>query len=119
MSTEDAYVHWCKAFILFHDKQHPKDLGGAEVESFLTWLANERGVAPATHKQALSALLFLYTKVLGMNLPWMQEIGRPRVKRRLPVVLSRATRYKAAAVLRHLDGVQLPFAQQLTERACG
>ena len=89
MSTEDAYVHWCKAFILFHGKQHPKDLGGAEVEAFLTWLANERQVAPATHKQALSALLFLYTKVLDMNLPWMQEIGRPRVKRRLPVVLSR------------------------------
>ena len=52
MSTEHAYVHWCKAFILFHGKQHPKDLGGAEVEAFLTWLANEREVAPATHAQA-------------------------------------------------------------------
>ena len=81
MSTEDAYVHWCKAFILFHGKQHPKVLGGER--------ASERKVAPATHKQALSALLFLYTKVLDMNLPSMQEIGRPRVKRRLPVVLSR------------------------------
>ena len=54
-----------------------------------SWAGSERQVAPATHKQALSALLFLYTKVLDMNLPWMQEIGRPRVKRRLPVVLSR------------------------------
>jgi hypothetical protein len=25
-STEDAYVHWCKAFVRFHGKQHPKDL---------------------------------------------------------------------------------------------
>ena len=110
MSTEDAYIHWCKAFILFHGKQHPKDLGGAEVEAFLTWLASDRQVAPATHKQALSALLFLYTKVLGMNLPWMREIGRPRIKRRLPVVLSRD---EVAAVLRHLDGEHLLFAQLL------
>nr|QZL14090.1 integron integrase [uncultured bacterium] len=110
MSTEDAYVHWCSAFIRFHGRQHPKDLGGAEVEAFLTWLASERQVAPATHKQALSALLFLYTKVLGVNLPWMQEIGRPRVKKRLPVVLSRE---ELAAVFRHLDGEHLLFAQLL------
>ena len=110
MSTEDVYVHWCKAFIRFHGRQHPKDLGGAEVEAFLTWLASERQVAPATHKQALSALLFLYIKVLGMNLPWMQEIGRPRIKRRLPVVLSRD---EVAAVFRHLEGEPLLFAQLL------
>jgi integron integrase len=110
MSTEDAYVHWCKAFIRFHGRQHPKDLGGADVEAFLTWLASERQVAPATHKQALSALLFLYTKVLGMNLPWMQDIGRPRIKRRLPVVLSRD---EVAAVFRHLDGEHRLFAQLL------
>lgn len=109
-STEDAYVHWCRAFVRFHGKQHPRDLGGPEVEAFLTWLADERQLAPASHKQALSALLFLYIKVLGINLPWMQEIGRPRVKKRLPVVLSRD---ELAAVLRHLDGVHLLFAQLL------
>lgn len=109
-STEEAYVHWCKAFIRFHGRQHPKDLGGADVEAFLTWLASERQVAPATHKQALSALLFLYTKVLDVNLPWMQEIGRPRVKRRLPVVLSRD---ELAAVFRHLADEHLLFARLL------
>jgi len=109
-STEDAYVHWCKAFIRFHGRQHPKDLGGPEVEAFLTWLADERQLAPASHKQALSALLFLYTKVLGIVLPWMQEIGRPRVKKRLPVVLSRD---EVSAALRHLHGVHRLFAQLL------
>ncbi len=86
--TEDAYVFWCRAFIRWHGLRHPAEMGGPEVEAFLSYLAAERGLAPSTHKQALSALLFLYGKVLGINLPWMQEIGRPRVSRRLPVVLS-------------------------------
>jgi integron integrase len=86
--TEEAYVYWVRAFIRFHGRRHPSTLGGAEVEQFLSWLANDREVAPSTHKQALSALLFFYGKVLGVNLPWMTEIGRPRSQKRLPVVLS-------------------------------
>lgn len=44
-------------------------MGAAEVEAFLQWLAAERGVASSTHNQALSAVLFLYTRVLGLDLP--------------------------------------------------
>jgi integron integrase len=88
LQTERAYVHWVRAFIRFHGLRHPAELSGAEVESFLSWLASERQVAPATHKQALSALLFLYQKVLGQRVPWMDEIGRPQRQARLPVVLS-------------------------------
>lgn len=86
--TEEAYVYWVKAYIRFHDLQHPKDLGAHEVESFLTHLASERQVASSTHKQALSSLMFLYQKVLGIDLPWLSGIGRPKSERRLPVVLS-------------------------------
>ena len=71
------------------------------MEAFLTWLADERQVASATHKQALSALLFLYTKVLETSLPWVQQIERPRVRRRLPVVLSRE---EVSAVLGGITG---------------
>ncbi len=85
--TEQAYVHWVRAFVRFHGLRHPAEMGGAEVEAFLAWLANERSVAVSTHKQALSALLFLYQKVLGIDLPWMNGIGRPKATRRLPVVL--------------------------------
>ena len=49
------------------------------------WLANERKVSVSTHRQALAALLFFYGKVLCLDL-WLQEIGRPRPSRRLPVV---------------------------------
>lgn len=86
--TEQAYLHWSRAFIRFHGLRHPAEIGGPEVEAFLTYLASDRGLSPSSHRQALSALLFLYGKVLGLQLPWMQEIGRPVPKRRLPVVLS-------------------------------
>ena len=88
LRTEETYVYWVKAFIRFHGLQHPAEMGGPEVEAFLTHLAEDRSVAPSTHSQALSALLFFYTQVLRHDLPWLQEIGHPRRHRRLPVVLS-------------------------------
>ena len=72
-----------------------------EIQAFFAWLADERQVANATHKQALSALLFLYSKVLLVNTDWVKELDRPRVRRRLPVVLSRD---EVAAVLKGLEG---------------
>lgn len=86
--TEQAYVHWVRAFVRFHGMRHPGEMAAAEVEAFLTWLAAERGVAVATHRQALSAIVFLYEKVLGLALPWLAGIGRPQARLRLPVVLS-------------------------------
>ena len=68
--------------------RYPKEMGAREVEAFLTMLATERQVSPATHRQALNALLFLYRDVLGLDLPWMQQIGRPPERKRIPVVLS-------------------------------
>ena len=63
-------------------------MSGPEIEAYLSWLANERSVAVSTHRQALSTLFFLYQKVLGQDLPWMEAIGRPKREPRLPVVLS-------------------------------
>lgn len=88
--TEQAYLHWIKAFIHFHGMRHPRDMGAPEVEAFLTDLVNTKNVAAATHKQALSALMFLYQKVLGVDLPWLGAIGRPKAQRKLPVVLTTA-----------------------------
>lgn len=108
--TEEAYVHWVRAFVRFHGLRHPADLGGADVESFLAWLATDRNVAVSTHKQALSALLFLYQKVLGLSVPWMEEISRPQRPPRLPVVLSHE---EVAAVLAALPDDHRLFGQLL------
>jgi integron integrase len=108
--TEDAYVYWCKAFIRFHGLRHPQDMGGDEVQAFLQHLAAARQVAPATHRQALSALLFLYGRVLDRKMPWMEEIGRPVPKRRLPVVL---TQEEVCRILAGLGGVHGLLARLL------
>lgn len=110
LRTEEAYLYWCKAFIRFHRLRHPVEMGGPEVEAFLTHLAAERGLSVSSHRQALSALLFLYGKVLGQQLPWMQEIGRPVPRRRLPVVL---TPDEVASVLGRMSGVHGLLARLL------
>lgn len=89
LRTEQAYVQWVRRYLHFHGLRHPRELDGSHVAQFLSHLANDRRVAPSTHKQALSALLFLYKQVCGIELPWMQEIGRPQVRQRIPVTLSR------------------------------
>jgi hypothetical protein len=56
--TEQQYVQWVQRFILFHHRRHPARMAGAEVEAFLSFLANERKVSASTQNQALAALLF-------------------------------------------------------------
>jgi integron integrase len=100
--TEKAYVHWTKRYILFHGKRHPAEMGAAEVAAFLTSLAVQRKVAASTQNQALSALLFLYREVLGVELPWLDDVIRAKRPVHLPVVL---TRDEVRTVLQRLDGV--------------
>ncbi len=89
LSTEKAYLYWVRFFVRWHGLRHPRDMGASEVEAFLTMLATQRRVSTSTHKQALSALLFLYREVLALDLPWMEAISRPSYTRRIPTVLTR------------------------------
>ncbi|MDQ3287105.1 MAG: integron integrase [Pseudomonadota bacterium] len=89
LRTERAYVSWCRRFILANGKKHPRDMGAAEVSGFLTLLATRHDVAANTQNQALSALLFLYRQVLGISLPWMEDVVRAKRPQKIPVVLSR------------------------------
>lgn len=86
--TEQSYVAWIRRFILFHDKRHPKEMAGPEIEAFLSHLASEGRVSAATQSQALSAILFLYRVVLQREPEGFQPKIRGRSNRRLPVVLS-------------------------------
>jgi integron integrase len=108
--TEKTYWYWIRWFIRFHGMRHPAEMGGAEVQSFLSWLATERDVAAATQNQALSALLFLYQKVLGQELPWLDGISRAKRPVRLPAVLSEA---EVRRLLGGLHGVKWLMASLL------
>lgn len=107
--TEGAYVDWIKRFILFSNKRHPRDMGAAEIEAFLTHLAVERNVAASTQNQAFSALLFLYRNILDIELPQLNAL-RARRPEYLPVVLSIE---EVRALLAELDGIDLLMAEIL------
>ena len=99
--TERAYVGWARRFILANGRRHPRDMGVVEVEAFLSTLATRDDVAASTQNQALSALLFLYREVLGIELPWMESVVRAKRPQKVPVVLSHD---EVARLLAVLDG---------------
>ncbi len=108
--TEQAYVQWIRRYILFHNKQHPKDLGPEHIEAFLTHLAVERHVAPSTQNQALQALLFLYREVLQSPITERLNFAYAKRPQRLPTVLTRAEVRRLLAAMR---GVPKLVAQLL------
>lgn len=108
--TEQAYLHWMRRYVKFHHRKHPRELGPAEVETFLTHLAVEAKVSASTQNQALQALLFLYKQVLDIELPWLENVTRATRPKRLPVVLSTA---EVRSVLAHLDGTSWLIANLL------
>jgi integron integrase len=97
LRTEESYIHWIKRYMLYHGKRDPGEMGKEEITAFLTHLAVDRDVAASTQNQALSAILFLYKRVLSIEPGWIDEVVRAKRPQRLPVVLPRET------VLRLLD----------------
>ena len=101
-STEQSYAMWVRRFVLFHGRQHPRDMGAAEIERFLEDLAIAQHVSASTQNQALNALVFLYREVLHMDAPVLAKIVRAGRPKRLPVVLSRE---EVRSLLDQLHGV--------------
>jgi integron integrase len=90
LRTEEAYVAWIRRFILFNGKRHPTEMGEREINAFVTSLAVEGPVSASTQTQALSAILFLYRRVLAKDLPDLHTVIRAKRPVRLPTVLTRA-----------------------------
>jgi site-specific recombinase XerD len=106
-STIGCYQSWIREFLRFcrdGDRwRHPRELGGPELEAFLSDLASRRHVAASTQNQALCAIVFLYRQVLADELS-ADHLGRFAAERarrpvRAPTVLS------AQEVQRLLDAV--------------
>ena len=102
LRTEQSYIHWIRRFILFHKKRHPNDMGEREISAFLTDLAVNRNVAASTQNQALSAILFLYQKVLDRKLEWLDDVVRAKRPAHMPVIL---TREETQQLLTEIPGI--------------
>ncbi|XXU45088.1 site-specific integrase [Sorangium sp. So ce1014] len=82
--TEEAYVHWIRAFIRFHRGKHPRQMGAEEVTAFLNDLAVARRSAVSTQNQALCALLFLGKRVLDLRYPGSKRSNVPAGRSTFP-----------------------------------
>ncbi len=107
--TEKTYIGWIKKYILFHKKRHPSEMGEKEIGEYLTYLAVERKVAPATQNQALNSILYLYKYILRIDLGDIKAL-RPRSSKHLPVVL---TPLEATRILSLLQGQNQLMAKLL------
>ena len=83
-----SYEQWLRRFLRFHRMRHPRQMGEAEINAFLSHLATEERVSASTQNQALAALLFLYRTVLGGDVGNLEGVIRARKRQRIPVVLT-------------------------------
>lgn len=106
--TQQAHVRWILRFTLFHGRQHPSEMGKAEVEAYLTQLTVDRNVAAARQNLALVAILFLYREVLYIKLPWLDDVVRTKKPAQIPTVFERQEVWLIMA--------RLPAPQELVVR---
>lgn len=111
LRTEKTYLGWVRQFILYHNKRHPREMGVAEINDFITYLVNQKTVSASTQNQAISAILFLYRNVLGIQLDEKALIPiRPTKPKRVPTVLSKN---EARNVISRMDGIYKIMAQMM------
>ena len=103
LRTEKTYIGWVRQYILYHNKRHPREMGVVEINDFITHLVNQKTVSASTQNQAISAILFLYRNVLGIELDEQSLVPiRPTRPKRVPTVLSRQ---EAKKVIAQMNGL--------------
>lgn len=109
LRTEQTYIGWVRDYILYHKKRHPREMGVAEINEFITYLVNQKKVAASTQNQAISAILYLYRNVLSIQLDEKALMSiRPTKPKRVPTVLSRE---EAKKVIAQMDGIHKIMTQ--------
>ncbi len=86
--TERTYAAWAYRYIVFHGKRHPDELDAADINRYLSHLATDLNVAASTQNQALNAIVFMYKRVLNIDIGNIGDVIRAKKPSRLPVVLS-------------------------------
>lgn len=107
--TADAYCDWVRRFSQFHHKRPLSEMGGIEIEQFMTYLAVQANVAASTQNQAFNALLFFYKHVFPRDLGAINGVRAKKLKR-LPEVF---TKSEVMAIFWQMYGTDRLMAQLL------
>src|SRR3984893_14489560 len=120
--TIRSYIESVADFARFFNKS-PDHLGPEDIRKYQLHLVHEKKVAWSTLQVRIAALKFLYTQTLKQG--WfVQEVAKPKVRRKLPTVLSReevtalvdATpnlKHRALLATLYATGLRCEEAQQL------
>jgi len=109
--TEKTYCDWIVKFLKFFNYEiHPKEMGKAEIEKYLSHLAIDKNVSVSTQNQAMTSILFLFREVLKVDIDGKIQPIKARKKNPLPVVL---TMDEVKSLVSQLSGNNLLLAKIL------
>ena len=106
--TETAYVRWARDFIRFNKIKHPAELGPLEIRRYMYHLSVPRQCSASSFRQAMSALVFVYSQVVGRELPWIEGLSTPKKPVRRPVVL---TQQELESIFAQMQGTMRLIAE--------
>lgn len=113
-ATIRAYTNAVAELARYHAKP-PDQLGPEEIRRYQLYLLEERRVAWPTFQVRMAALKFFYTRTLKQR--WFDyEVVKPKLRRKLPTVLSReqvTTLIDAVVNLKHRALLALIYASGL------
>lgn len=123
LATERSYLGWLKRFLRFCKVCGDGNPSQESLQSYLTHLAVREGVSASTQKQALNACVFFLREVMKLELGDFSSFMRGRIRRSIPVVLSREelqrlfdalpARYRLMARLQYGTGLRLSELMRL------
>ena len=87
--TEQTYLDWVRRFLIFAAPRTRRELKWEDAKEYLDYLTVVRRVSDGTQNQALSALQFLFGKVLRRGAGGKRDLQRAPQTRRVPTVLTR------------------------------
>lgn len=102
--TEQSYVQWVKRLFRYVEMHGNNTIDKKSITDYLNYLAVKRQVAGSTQNQALCAIIFFLEKVLGKDVPELENMKRAKESRNIPVAL---TRNEVIRILSHLSGPKL------------
>lgn len=87
-SSKESYFRRVEAFLTYFDEKQPEDITYQDIQQYILHLKKEKGLAPGTINNYISAIRFFLIHVLDKE--WNAR-KVPRMKRRtkLPVILSK------------------------------
>lgn len=101
--TIQTYVFWVQAYGRFSSPKNIKNLGSVDIEMYLGYLSRNKNISVNTQETAFNAIMFFYTKFIGIN-DLKVNVSFKGKPKKLPVVLNKT---EINNLFKNLSGINL------------